>query len=260
MSKACWAHSILLVEEKGGFMHLKSVATLVSAVLFAGAQSSAQEFDLDKYFTITSTTIEATESGDAWKANSSLKDLAPSLTECRNRDVGNRMANDLENPISLDDILNFGKKVWEIIVENQPQVNASFMAASAMPAGLNCWDQMESWSVPEVKNFKIVLKNAFNVEVIVFNYRLVYTYGGSYKGTGKYLASVKVLPSEISVAWGYKFNATTSIPHVFNSGTTADPVGSMEVLVDWSVSTPLQYKQQSQGYYVDGRGSFKSLN
>lgn len=156
-----------------------------------------------------------------------------------------------------DEITRIGRELWKIVVDNQPEVNARFQSASALPRGVTCWDVMDTWAAPSAKTFQVSMKNGWGVEVINFVYRIVYTYGGSYQGRGQYLSSVKVIPANLNVAWGFKINVNASIPQVFNGGTAADPIANMEVVVDWTVRNPITFIQRSSVYHVSGDGAFR---
>jgi len=55
------------------------------------------------------------------------------------------------------------------------------------------------------------------MNVVDFTFRVVFLYGGNYQGKGKYLTGITVIPSNVDVMWGYKFDCKVSIPDTVNS-------------------------------------------
>ena len=58
-----------------------------------------------------------------------------------------------------------------------------------------------------------------------------FTYGGSYNGTGQYLADVTILPGELNVEIPYQFYVTTHVGTPLNVGTNANPIAALQVLI-----------------------------
>lgn len=164
-----------------------------------------------------------------------------------------------ELEIKLDQIINMGKKIWAIVEAGKPVVNTSWNSASAIPSGVTSWDQMGSWRAPVSRAYRISATNLYGVNVIDFTYRLTYTYGGSYKGIGRYLTNVSGRAENLDVAWGYSFDGSVEVPSVTNAGTSEDPVASMELIVKWKMSTVLKANEGSASYSIRGDGAFQEL-
>jgi hypothetical protein len=92
----------------------------------------------------------------------------------------------------VGEIINLGLKIWRIIEQNQPVVNLNLKRASALPAGLRDWSEMEGWSDIQVREYQVSYINGFNKEVVKLNMLLTYSYGGRYNGAGQYLSQVGV--------------------------------------------------------------------
>ena len=174
---------------------------------------------------------------------------APFLNQSALPDIG----------VSIADIVNIGKEIWTIIQDNKPVVNVSTDHASALPKGITEWTSLAGWQAPQAKTFQTTFTNAYGINVVTFEYRLTYTGGGNYRGKGKYLANVTVVPSNLYVAWGYKFTAQATIPSITNAGTTQSPLAAAEILVKWDIDTVINHIEQSADYYVRGDGTFQAL-
>lgn len=159
-----------------------------------------------------------------------------------------------------DQIVNLGKKIWDVIVANKPVVNISVDSASALPVGVKHWTELESWQAPKARLFGVKFVNLLGSTVVDFTFRLVYTYGGGLSGKGMYLTNVAFVPANLEVAWGYTYNAKSSVVNVTNAGTHDSPVAAAEVMFSWSVDTILKHSEGSSSYYVKGDGYFQDLS
>ncbi len=165
------------------------------------------------------------------------------------------------SPIVIaDQIVNLGKKIWDIIKTGKPVVNIQVDAASGVPQGIQDWRNLAGWQTPKSRLVRMSYRNGFDVNVIDFTYRLVYTYGGNYEGVGKYLSQVSVVPANLQVAFGYDFDAKTTVPNLVNVGTKAEPMAGMEVLVQWKISTVFKQEQNSHTLFVRGDGTVTDLS
>lgn len=206
------------------------------------------------YYTIASVTVEEIqeEPGLEWTAN------WPFMDELFDTPPGGGGLD--ESLIVLDQIINFGKKIWAIVEANKPVVNYKTDRADAMPAGIQTWQNLETWNAPQAKVYRATYKNLFGMTVVDFAFRVLFTSGGSYKGKGQYLTHVTIVPANLNVAWGYNFDAQATIPSVVNNGTQAEPVAGMELLMNWTVKTVMKHHQSTMSFFVRGDGQFTNLS
>ena len=108
----------------------------------------------------------------------------------------------------IGQFMTIGEKIWKIIASGKPVLNiAETKAINVLPVGAgNAITALDlgHWSLPQVKNYKIVVKNGFKMNVVDFEYKVFYSYGGSYDGTGSYLAGVSVGSTYVKAKWGFK--------------------------------------------------------
>lgn len=162
-------------------------------------------------------------------------------------------------PEDLTDIVNLGKSIWQVVVDNQPVVDVSTQSASALPGRTSDWRSMQGWKSPRSLTYRMTYKNLYDMTVVDFSYRLLFTYGGNVGGKGQYLTNVTIVPANVNVTWGFKFSATASVPSITNAGTQQSPIAAAELLLSWKVTTVLQHEQTSSSYYVRGDGYFQEL-
>ena len=162
--------------------------------------------------------------------------------------------------VAIEEIINLGKKIWEIVEAGRPVVDVKTDVADALPKGIENWGVLENWRTPISKTYEVEYKNLLGMKVVRFSYRILYTYGGSYQGKGQYLTRITVVPADLYVAWGFNFSATAQVPSVTNAGTNLDPLAAAELLVKWSIDNPINHAESTESYYVRGDGILKDLN
>lgn len=168
--------------------------------------------------------------------------------------------NALLGEVTWDDIVNIGQKVWDIVSAGKPVLHFETPTANALPRGIQCWNDLEHWKAPKVQTYEVVYKNGFGMEVVRFNFRLQYTYGGGKAEKGQYLANVAVLPSELNVSWGYNFDARVEVQQAVNLGSRENPMAGLELNVRWTVKTVLKTSENSFHFFVQGDGVSQSAN
>jgi hypothetical protein len=164
-----------------------------------------------------------------------------------------------ELEVALDTIINMGRKVWSIVEANKPVVHFSALSASALPQGVRDWTDLENWSTPRTRVYRVVYENLYGIDVIDFTFRVVYTSGGSFNGRGRYLTNVTVVPVDLNVLWGFKFDARVNVPGVVNTASKASPNAGMQINLEWTIETALQHRQSTTSYFVKGDGSLTNL-
>jgi hypothetical protein len=160
----------------------------------------------------------------------------------------------------LDQIMNIGKKIWDVIQAGKPVVNLKTDVATALPYGARCWLDLQTWQAPQARTYSVTYKNLYGIEVVKFSYRVVYVAGGSVNGKGAYIGYAALEPSEVSVAWGFTFNASSTAPTVFNMGTKEEPLAGLNLQMNYSIDTVLKSVKASQSYFINGLGEFRALD
>ncbi len=163
--------------------------------------------------------------------------------------------------IDIAKIINIAKKIWDIIKENRPVVKIDTDYATAVPAGTTSWGQLDSWKPPKGVIYELTAKNGFGSEIVKIRYQILYTYGGQYKGKGRYLTAVTVQPLLVEAGWGYNVSVTATVPDsaIYNVGTSENPLAAMMPTLKWSISTVIKESHGQGIYYIQGDGLFKEI-
>lgn len=235
--------------------------SILSTPSFAFASTSEKAAD-PAYFQIKE--ITATEVFDQ-DAMQSMADQHPVIGEnceaLRNHlllisRVGDSKLQDIDPVTQLqvwvDQIINIGQKIWAVVEAGKPVVSAKMASASALPRGIQCWSDMSGWSMPQSKTYRIQYKNGYNMNVVDFTYRVMFTAGGNVNGVGQYITNATFVPANIYVAWGYKFDANAQVAAVFNHGTKQDPLAGMQMNMQWQVNSPLYHTETTESFFITG--------
>lgn len=207
-----------------------------------------QKADLESYATIVSIEVEELAEEDL--------DI---LDQKNDKNLGQII-------MVVDQLLALGKKIWPIIEAGRPVVNSNFAPAiSVLPrvegASSNeiAFYEMENWSAPRQQSYKVAYKNGWGSEVISFVYTVAFQYNGSYQGKGRYITGLDVRASQISVSWGFEFNADSVLVNIANLGSKDSPVASATVRINYSAKSILRTIQTSESFHVNGNGQSSKL-
>ncbi len=209
------------------------------------AKSNLKDFDVaqgeDPYFIISS--ITATEVGEM--------ELDQKIDLPSAKDLGSIIA-------SLDQLIALGTKVWEIIKKGKPVVNVDMgTPISILPQSEDpnmAFYQMENWSAPKAKRYRIEYKNMLGMSVIAFDYTVQFQYNGEYDGTGKYVTGLQVTASNVAVSWGFQFDASSELKSISNRGRLDNPIAAGTVQINYHASSALRDISSAETFHVTGAG------
>ncbi|MFL5813858.1 MAG: hypothetical protein ACJ763_09800 [Bdellovibrionia bacterium] len=161
--------------------------------------------------------------------------------------------------IALDAIVNIGKTVWGVIEAGRPKMNLDLDVASAVPQGIKSWTELDSWKDPIAKLYRTQLYSARKAYLGDVYYRLIFTYGGHYKGVGSYLTNVTVLPAQIQIGYHKDFYAQAKVAELVNHGTQKNPIAGMTLNLTWGMDGVFSKSMQSISFHVRGDGKVITL-
>jgi hypothetical protein len=229
----------------------KLMVVALAVILTMKAQALTQQEQ--DYFTIDTVTVQ--EIPD----ESPLPGYIKTYEYAQDLPIATQVSQTKQLEVEIDTIINIGKKVWNIVEAGKPVVNIQLNSASAMPAGIKGWQQLAGWQTPRSSTYRVHYTNLYTMNVVDFSYRVLFTYGGSYNGQGRFVTGATIEPAALDVAWGYSFKANVEIPTVINMGTVQNPVGGIQMNVNWEVGTVIKNSQTRASYFVDGLGQLKQL-
>lgn len=162
------------------------------------------------------------------------------------------------------DIVALGEAVYELVKKGKPRVQTDYAPINIVPKDPISKEyvdpmELEGASFPTERSFRARVKNGAGVEVVVFNYKVVYTYGASYNGTGKYLANLLIVPGSIKATHGWEFNSTAKLSGMMNHGTRADPVAGALITIKYNINSARYAFERNDTIHVTGRGEIRSF-
>lgn len=198
----------------------------------------------DPYYQISDISVEVLESYDA-----------PEPTP--NAEIGDIIA-------TARQIIAFGKEIYKIVVAGKPVINTKHAPISILPLDTEFGKEIKPldlshWQAPKSTKFKVTYKNGFGAEVVTFTYNINMSYGGSFRGKGSYVSHAQIVPENVSVAWGYNFNAEMSLVGLTNIGTDESPIAGATLQLSYTVSTVLKEDKNNMTIFIAGNGTIQQM-
>ncbi len=164
------------------------------------------------------------------------------------------------NKINLGQIIALGGKIWDFIITNKPNAEFDVFKTSAVPTGITSWAQLQKWSKPVSKVYRVEFTNIYGGSAGGFDYRITYFYGGSFKGKGKFLGQISVVPTNIHLKTDRTLKMKVELASIINFGSEEDPVAGAQVIITWSSPTTTRYEMYSAEYLIYGTGELEDLS
>lgn len=161
------------------------------------------------------------------------------------------------------DIVALGEAIYELVKKGKPTNVTEYAPISVVPKDpatkehVDPFD-LEGFSMPQSRSFSVNIKNGWGREVVSFTYRVMYSYGGSYNGAGKYLTGVSIIPGSIKTSNGWQFNASMQLSGIMNHGSKADPVAGIMVTIKYQMNSMSDAFERNDTIHLTGRGELRS--
>jgi hypothetical protein len=162
------------------------------------------------------------------------------------------------------DLVALGESIYELAKKGKPTNITEYAPISVVPRDpiskeyADVFD-LENFSMPIEKSYVAKVKNGLNKEVVTFSYKVIYSYGGSYNGRGKYLTNVIIVPGAIRTSFGWDFNASMKLSGIMNHGTKLDPVAGVMVTVKYQMNSWSSAYERNDTIHLTGRGELKTF-
>lgn len=204
---------------------------------------------VDPYYEITSVTVEVLDSSD----NQQIDILEPAP----NSELGDIIA-------TTRQIIAFGKEIYKIVEAGKPVINTEYAPISVLPLDTKLGKDiaptdLSKWQIPKFVKFKVTYKNGFGTEVVTFTYNINMSYGGQFQGKGAYITHAQIVPENVTVAWGYTFNAQMSLVGLTNIGTDENPIAGATLQLSYSVKTVLKEDKNNMTIFIAGDGTIQQM-
>jgi hypothetical protein len=162
------------------------------------------------------------------------------------------------------DIVALGESVYTLVQKGKPSNTTDFTPISIVPKdpiSKQIADplDMENCSFPVQKKFATTMKSG-STEVVKFEYMVIYTYGCSYNGVGKFIQNAIVQPVSVKTTYGWDFNATMKLAGIMNHGTKTEPVVGAMLTIKYSMNSWRTAFERNDTVHITGKGELKSYS
>lgn len=169
------------------------------------------------------------------------------------------------------DVVALGEAIYALVEKGRPKVTTEYAPIEILPRDPSNTEadpakryavspfDMEGFSFPVEKMITAKVKSPMGKEAVIFQYKVVYSYGGSYNGAGKYLTGINIIPARVQVGRGWTFNSTMKLTGMMNHGTRANPIVGAMITIKYSMSSTSQMFERNDTIYISGDGSMKAM-
>lgn len=165
----------------------------------------------------------------------------------------------------LKDIVALGESVYELIKKGKPTNTTEYAPISIVPKDLSTNApvdpfELENFSMPIEKKYTTVIKNGLGKRVVTIEYMVIFSYGGSYNGAGKYITAAQIVPTSIDTAFMWDVNATMKLGGIMNHGTKDSPIAGAILGIKYQMSSWGNAFERNDMIHITGNGQIKATN
>jgi hypothetical protein len=155
-------------------------------------------------------------------------------------------------------IIALGKEIYKIVEAGRPVVNTHSEPVQILPkdekGNIVQAFEMSNWKAPRARKYRVSTQNYLGMTPASFDFMLIYSYGGKYRGTGAYITGAQIKPVAVNVKWGYSLNADFKVQSIMNQGSESNPVAGAVLMIDYKISTVLQDSSGNATFHINGLG------
>lgn len=161
------------------------------------------------------------------------------------------------------DIVALGEAIYDLVKKGKPTNVTEYAPISVVPKDpmtkeiVDIFD-LEGFSMPVEKAYVAKVSNGVGKEVVQFTYKVMYSYGGSFNGAGKYLSGVIIVPQSVRTSFGWEFNASMKLSGMMNHGTKADPIAGVMLTIKYQMNGWSTAYERNDTIHITGAGQMKN--
>lgn len=199
--------------------------------------------------------ITIDENGEEVETVLERKQLPSELEEMINRPVTKNVSGVI---MMTRQLIALGKEIYEIVEAGRPVVTVESEPVQILPrdeqgATIQAME-LSNWNAPKVKKYSVRTRNYLGMTPASFDFMLIYSYGGKYRGKGAYITGAQIKPTSVNVAWGYSLDASFKVQSIMNQGSEANPVAGAVLMIDYRIKTVLMDRTNNASYFINGLG------
>jgi hypothetical protein len=162
----------------------------------------------------------------------------------------------------VNDLIALGEKIYPLVQKGKPTIAVDYAPINVVPRDpitkqyVDPFD-LTNTSDPVKKRFVASIKNFFGAEAVRFEYMVVFSYGGSWNGKGKYIQNAMIIPVGVTASYGYDFVASMKLQGITNKGTAADPIATALLTMNYTIQGWGKSVNNTQVVHVTGLGEIQ---
>lgn len=161
------------------------------------------------------------------------------------------------------DVVALGETIYELVTKGKPTNQTEYAPVSVVPRGIDKAPvdpfELEGFSMPVQRKFKATIRTTTR-EVVKFEYMVIYSYGGRFNGTGRYIAGAQIIPVSIKTSMGWNFSATMKVGGIMNHGSVVSPVAGLMLTLNFKANGWAKSVEQNETVHITGLGQVKAYN
>ncbi len=179
--------------------------------------------------------------------------------------VGDRMDTAGKVISVAKDLVALGQDIYALVQKGKPTNTTDFAPIAIVPRdpiskeAVSPFD-MENCSMPATKKYVTTIKNSTGGEGVRFEYMVVFTYGCSYNGNGKFIQSAMVQPVSVKTAYGWDFSASMKLANILNYGSKDQPVAGAMITIKYSMNSWHTAFERNDTIHMTAKGDIQNLS
>jgi hypothetical protein len=157
-----------------------------------------------------------------------------------------------------DAIVGLAERVYTLVEKGRPKVAVNVTPVSVLPMASEktfySAQSLSGWSMPTARKYKMTYTNGFNMNVVSFTYMVIFSHGGNLEGLGDYITSARIVPTDISVSYGFSLKANFKLQGVQNHGTRDIPIAGAIIELNYAVSSMVKHIESNDNFHITGQG------
>jgi hypothetical protein len=163
------------------------------------------------------------------------------------------------------DLVALGEDIYKLVQKGKPTNTTDFAPIAIVPRDpvskevVSPFD-MENCSMPATKKYVTTIKNSNGGEAVRFEYMVVFTYGCSYNGNGKFIQSAMVQPVSVKTTYGWDFSASMKLGSILNYGSKNQPVAGAMITLKYSMNSWHTAFERNDTIHMTAKGDIQNLS
>lgn len=161
-------------------------------------------------------------------------------------------------------VVALGENIYTLVQHGKPSNTTDYAPIAIVPKDpiskepVSPFD-MEDCSMPVKKAFRATMTTG-GVDVVKFEYMVIFSYGCSYEGAGKYIQTAMVQPISVKTSYGWDFAASMKFSGMMNHGKKADPIVGALLTIKYSMNSWRTAFEKNDTVHIRGDGQIKTYS